>query len=117
LYPGASTPAQPGEEVVLYATGFGGTTSAIINGSLGQSGTLPVMPVIQIGSVSATVIFAGLVSPGLFQFNAFVPASAANGDNTLTAQYSGQSTQSGVLLTVQSNNSPSVQTATPWARQ
>jgi uncharacterized protein (TIGR03437 family) len=117
LYPGASTPAQPGEEVVLYATGFGGTTSAIVNGSLVQSGTLPVMPVIQIGGVSATVIFAGLVLPGLFQFNAFVPASAANRDNTLTAQYSGQSTQSGVLLTVQSNNSPSVQSATPGARQ
>jgi uncharacterized protein (TIGR03437 family) len=109
LYPGASTPAQPGEEVVLYANGFGAKSSAIAKGSAIQSGTLPVMPVIQIGGAPATLIFAGLVSRGLYQFNVYVPSSAANGDNTLTAQYNGQSTQTGVLLTVQSNSSPSVE--------
>ena len=101
LYPGLTTPAQPGEEVVLYANGFGPTSSPVVEGSETQSGMLPVMPVIQIGGVSATVLFAGLVSPGLYQFNVIVPMSPANGDNTLTALYSGQSTQNGVLLTVQ----------------
>jgi uncharacterized protein (TIGR03437 family) len=103
LYPNASTPAQPEEEVVLYANGFGVTSTPIANGSEFQSGSLPVTPVIQIGGISATVRFAGLVSPGLYQFNVVVPASAANGDNTLTAQYNGQSTQTGVLLTVSNN--------------
>ena len=112
LYPGSSTPAQPGEWVVLYANGFGAVSSPVVKGSEYQSGSLPVMPVIQIGGVSATVQFAGLVSPGLYQFNVSVPMSAANGDNSLAAQYNGQTTQTGVVLTVQSNNPPGVQSLT-----
>jgi uncharacterized protein (TIGR03437 family) len=45
--------------------------------------------------------FVGLVSPGLFQFNAVVPPNAANGDQTITATYNGLSTQAGTLITVQ----------------
>jgi uncharacterized protein (TIGR03437 family) len=112
LYQGLTTPAQPNEEVVLYANGFGATSSTVAKGSESQSGSLPTLPVVQIGGIPATVIFAGLVSPGLYQFNVVVPQSAANGDNTLTAQYSGQSTQSGVVITVQSNNPPKVQSLT-----
>lgn len=69
-----------------------------------QSGSLQVLPVIQIGGISASVQFAGLVSPGLFQFNVVVPATAQSGDNALTAQYNGLAVQTGVLLTVQSSN-------------
>jgi uncharacterized protein (TIGR03437 family) len=112
LYQGLTTPAQPNEEVVLYANGFGTTSSPVVKGSESQSGSLPTLPVVQIGGIPATVIFAGLVSPGLYQFNVVVPQSAANGDNTLTAQYNGQSTQSGVVITVQSNNPPKVQSLT-----
>jgi uncharacterized protein (TIGR03437 family) len=104
LYPGLSAPAAPGEPVVLYANGFGLVSPPVVAGSDAQSGSLPVLPVIQIGGISATVQFAGLVSPGLYQFNVVVPATAASGDNTLTAQYNGLTTQTGVLLTVQSNN-------------
>src|ERR1035438_9846425 len=70
------------------------------------AGSLPVLPVIQIGGISASVQFAGLVSPGLFQFNVVVPATATDGDNMLTAQYNGLKTPTGVLLTVKSNNPP-----------
>jgi uncharacterized protein (TIGR03437 family) len=101
LYPGVTTPARPGELVVLYANGFGATTPPITKGSELQSGTLPVMPVIQIGGVSAVVQSAGLISPGLYQLNVVVPLSAASGGNAVTAQYSGQNTQTNVLLTVQ----------------
>jgi uncharacterized protein (TIGR03437 family) len=104
LYPGLSMPAAPGEVVVLYANGFGQVSPPIAAGSDAQSGNLPVLPVIQIGGISASVQFAGLVSPGLYQFNVVVPATAASGDNTLTAQYNGLTTQTGVLLNVQSNN-------------
>jgi uncharacterized protein (TIGR03437 family) len=62
---------------------------------------LPTLPVVQIGGINATVQFAGLVAPGEYQFNVYVPASAPNGDNPITVQYGGLSTQSGVLLTVQ----------------
>jgi uncharacterized protein (TIGR03437 family) len=59
------------------------------------------MPVITVGGIPATVQFAGLISPGLYQFNIAVPASATNGDNIIVATYSGFATQSGALLTVQ----------------
>jgi uncharacterized protein (TIGR03437 family) len=101
LYPGSSTPAQPGELVVLYANGFGPTSVPVVPGSSVQSGMLPALPVVQIGGINATVQFAGLVAPGEYQFNVYVPASAPNGDNPITVQYGGLSTQSGVLLTVQ----------------
>jgi uncharacterized protein (TIGR03437 family) len=106
LYPGLSTPAAPGGVVVLYANGFGPVSPPVSPGSEVQSGSLPVLPAIQIGGISASVQFAGLVSPGLYQFNVVVPPTATSGDNTLTAQYNGLTTQTGVLLTVRSNNPP-----------
>jgi uncharacterized protein (TIGR03437 family) len=85
LYPGASTPAMPNKEVVIYANGFGPTNVPVISGAIAQSGTLSPPPVIQIGGVTANVIFAGLVAPGEFQFNVVVPASLGNGDQPVTA--------------------------------
>jgi uncharacterized protein (TIGR03437 family) len=101
LYPGSSTPAQPGELVVLYANGFGPTSTPVVPGSSVQSGMLPAQPSVQIGGINAAVQFAGLVAPGEYQFNVYVPASAPNGDNPIVVQYGGLSTQAGVLLTVQ----------------
>jgi uncharacterized protein (TIGR03437 family) len=100
LYPGLTTPAQPGETIVLYANGFGPTSTPVVSGSETQSGSLNPLPVVTIGVNPATVQFAGLISPGLFQFNVVVPASTAAGDNALTATYNNLSTQSGVLVTV-----------------
>ena len=75
LYPGSSTPAKPGEIVEIYANGFGPTTVPVSSGSSSQSGTLSPLPIVQIGSVNATVQFAGLVGPGEFQLNVAIPAS------------------------------------------
>jgi len=102
LFPGVSTPAAPGEVIVLYATGFGNVSMPIVKGSASQGGVLIPLPVIQIGGATAIVQFAGLISPGLYQFNVVVPSTTASGDNPLTAQYDGQTTQTGVLLTVKS---------------
>jgi len=101
LYPGYTTPAQPGETIVLYANGFGPTTTPVVSGSETQSGTLSPTPVITIGGVAATVAFAGLVAPGEFQFNVVVPPSLANGDQLTIAMYDGLTTQAGTLITVQ----------------
>jgi uncharacterized protein (TIGR03437 family) len=101
LYPGLTTPAQPGETIVLYANGFGPTSTPAVSGSVTQSGTLSPTPVITIGGVAATVTFAGLVSPGEFQFNVVVPLSLANGDQPTIAMYNGLTTQAGTLITVQ----------------
>ena len=100
LYPGASTPAKPGETIVLYANGFGSTNVPVQSGSVSQSGTLSPLPVVKIGGVAATVQFAGLVAPGEFQFNVVVPASLSNGDQSITATSGGGSTQSGTLVTI-----------------
>ncbi|HLJ94255.1 MAG TPA: IPT/TIG domain-containing protein, partial [Gemmataceae bacterium] len=92
-------PAQPGETVEIFANGFGATSSPVVAGSSTQSGTLSPLPSMTIGGITATVQFAGLISPGLFQFNVVVPAKAG-GDEPIVATYGGMSTQSGALLTV-----------------
>jgi uncharacterized protein (TIGR03437 family) len=89
LYPGFSTPATPGETIILYANGFGPTTPPVLKGSAIQMGTLPSLPSLQIGGMTATVGFAGLISPGLYQFNVTIPASAPNGDNPIQSEYGG----------------------------
>ena len=101
LYPGVTTPAKPNEVIVLYADGFGQTTPAIVNGSEVQSGTLPANPTIKIGGSTAQVQFAGVISPGLYQFNVMVPGNLPDGDAPVSADYNGFSTQSGALITIQ----------------
>jgi uncharacterized protein (TIGR03437 family) len=96
------TPARPGETVVLYAFGFGLPTTALVNGASTQSGSLPALPQIQIGGAPAPVSFAGVISPGLYQFNVTIPAAAANGDNAVICTYAGLSTPVGDLISVQS---------------
>jgi trimeric autotransporter adhesin len=99
LYPG-STPAKPGETILLFANGFGQVNLPIIKGSASQSGILSPLPVVTIGGVNAAVAFAGLVAPGEFQFNVTVPSSLGNGDQSVVVTYGGQTTQPGTLITV-----------------
>jgi uncharacterized protein (TIGR03437 family) len=101
LYPGSTTPARPGETVVLYANGFGPVSIPVVPGSAVQSGSLSPRPVIRIGGTDAVVQFAGLVAPGQFQFNVVVPPGTPDGDHPVTASYSGSPTQPGTLITVQ----------------
>jgi uncharacterized protein (TIGR03437 family) len=98
LYPGLSTPASPGETIILYANGLGATSQTIVSGSVSQGGTLPQLPLLKIGGINATVTFAGLVSPGLYQLNVAVPSTVPDGDNSLTGTYNGVAMQSGVIL-------------------
>jgi uncharacterized protein (TIGR03437 family) len=87
--------------VVLYTVGFGLPSTTLVNGSSTQSGSLPVLPVCTVGGTPASLSFAGLISPGLYQLNLTVPASAANGDNLIACIYNGFSTPVGDLITVQ----------------
>ncbi len=106
LYPGLTTPAKAGETVTLYGNGFGPTSPPVVSGSPSQSGVLPTMPLITIGGVAATVQFAGLVSPGLYQMNVVVPAEMSGGDKAITATYGGFGVQAGVLLPIQASAAP-----------
>ena len=96
-----STPARPGEIVALYGTGFGLPATPLASGSATQFAPLASWPAIRIGGAAATVQYAGVVSPGLYQFNVVVPPSAADGDNPVTAAYGGVSVFGGVMLAVQ----------------
>jgi uncharacterized protein (TIGR03437 family) len=100
LYPGLTTPAAPGEIVVLYANGFGPTSTPVVSGAISQSGSLPTMPTVKIGGIGATVQFAGLVAPGQYQFNVAVPSNLADGDQPITAAYNNQATQPGTLIAI-----------------
>ena len=101
LYPGLSTPAKPGETIVVCANGFGTTTVPIVSGGETQSGVLPQTPVVGIGGYVASVPFAGLVAPGEFQFNIVVPDSAPDGDLGISAAYDNAVTPSTAPLAVQ----------------
>ena len=100
LYPGKSSPAKPGETILIYGNGFGKTTANVVPGSLVQSGSITPPPVVRLGNTVATVSFAGLVSPGLYQLNVVIPADAVDGDLGVSAEATGQTTPSGVLLSV-----------------
>ncbi len=94
------TPAAPDEAVVLYASGFGLPANALVDGSATQFGALPNPPVVRIGGAEATVKFAGVVMPGLYQINVVVPAAAAEGDNAVTVSYAGFNTPEGAMIAV-----------------
>jgi uncharacterized protein (TIGR03437 family) len=94
------SPAKPGEIISVYANGFGSTSIPVASGSLTQGGTLSPLPAITIAGKNATVQFAGLISPGLFQFNVIVPDTVPQGDQIVKATYNGTSTQPGILLTI-----------------
>jgi uncharacterized protein (TIGR03437 family) len=104
LLPGATTtPAQPGETILLYGTGFGPTNPPLPTAQLVTAAEpLPANSVaISIGGVAATAIFSGLVAPGLYQFNVTVPENLPNGDAAVLATIGGVATATGVSVTVQ----------------
>jgi uncharacterized protein (TIGR03437 family) len=102
LFAGLTTPATRGETIVIYANGFGTTSTPVVAGAESQTGTLSPTPTITIGGVAATVQFAGLSgAPGEFQFNVMIPSTLAAGDQAIVATYNGMTTQLGTLVTVQ----------------
>jgi uncharacterized protein (TIGR03437 family) len=62
---------------------------------------LSPLPVVKIGGSTATVQFAGLVSPGEFQLNLVDRANTPDGDKTVTATYNGTTTQTGTVIAIQ----------------
>ena len=94
------SPAKPGETISVYANGFGPTSIPVASGSITQGGTLSPLPAITIAGRNAAVQFAGLISPGLFQFNVMVPDTVPQGDQSIKASFGGANTQSGTVLTI-----------------
>ena len=98
-----AAPAAPGETIVVYGTGLGVTSPALIPGVVpADAVSLATLPAVTIGGSAATVTFAGVVpgAAGVYQINVQVPSSAPNGDLPLIVQV-GSSSSASTLLTVQ----------------
>ena len=99
----SGTAAKPGETVVLYGTGFGATQPAYSAGTLIEAAAPLVRPEdlrIRIGGADASVAFAGIISPGLYQFNVVVP-QLSDGDYAIVVELRGLLSQSNLLISVQ----------------
>jgi uncharacterized protein (TIGR03437 family) len=68
LYPGYTTPARPGEAVILWAVGFGLPVDPITAVSATQRSSLPLPLTCTVGGKPALAV-VNLVSPGLYQVN------------------------------------------------
>ena len=96
-----TTPATPGETILLFGTGFGPTNPSLPAAQLVTSSAVLANSVqFTVGGQAASVVYAGLVGAGLYQFNVTVP-NIANGDAAIVAQIGGAQTQTGVSITVQ----------------
>jgi uncharacterized protein (TIGR03437 family) len=96
-FPNLTTPAKPGEIVIMYATGCGATSPVMPSGQLATDvAPLVNQPKISIGGLPATVQFAGMIPgyAGLFQFNVEVPAAIGDGDQAVVAELNGISSPS-----------------------
>jgi uncharacterized protein (TIGR03118 family) len=101
-----TTPFTPGETIVLYGTGFGGTLSPVPNGQI-VSTALPFTPtpVVMIGGTPALVAFAGQTATGLDQFNVTIPSTltltgTGNVDVPVVIQAAGAQTQANAVISV-----------------
>lgn len=101
LFPGNSTPAKPGEAILLYGTGFGPSNPATAIGQI-ISAAVPLASDVKvtIGGVPAQVKFAGIIGAGLNQINVIVP-NIGSGDQLVVAEVNGQRSQPNAYVTVQ----------------
>jgi uncharacterized protein (TIGR03437 family) len=100
--PGAvAGPARPGETVILYATGLGATNPGFPIGQF-LPGPVPLaaIPTVRVGGERATVVWAGVVSPLLWQVNVQLPDRLASGDLPILLEAGGRTTQSGATLAI-----------------
>jgi len=101
LYTNLSTPAQPGETIALFGTGFGTTNPAIADGQIVTTpANVVTMPTITIGGVTAQVTYGALVGAGVYQFNVVVPASLPNADTAVSAQVGTATSAANTIVTV-----------------
>jgi uncharacterized protein (TIGR03437 family) len=97
-----TSPAAPGETIVLFATGLGATDTPVASGAPSPASPLANavdQPSITINGGNAPVSFAGLqpAMVGVYQVNTMVPADAPDGDLTLVLSQDGNAANSTVL--------------------
>ena len=96
-----SHPARPGDYVAMYLAGLGPTDPPIPAGQLLHAPALITNRVsVTVAGKPATVVYAGLVTPGLYQVNIAVP-DVPDGDNLVNVQIGSVSSQNTGLLAIQ----------------
>ena len=102
LFPGASTPATVGEEIILVLYGLGVPNGAPPTaGSATQTGVLnPPQCWISGIPVAQSSETLNLISPGLYQLNLVIPSGTPSGDNPINCAYQGYPTFPGALINV-----------------
>jgi len=101
-----TTPAKPGEIVILWGTGFGPTSPAAPEGVEVPSGTTyntANTVTVTVGGMAATVYGAALApgDTGLYQVAIQVPATLADGDYAAIATVLGAQSPSTTMITLQ----------------
>jgi uncharacterized protein (TIGR03437 family) len=105
--PGVTTsPAVPGEVIIIYGTGFGPVTpSNIAYAGQVADGQTRINAKVEflIGGELATLEYAGLTpgQVGLYQFNVRVPATAQSGDRDLVVRVNDEEIRQKLVLAVQ----------------
>jgi uncharacterized protein (TIGR03437 family) len=100
--------AKPGDILEIYATGLGATTPSVDPGLVfsSSSGTYYsslTNPTVAIGGAAASVLWSGMIGPGLFQINLTVPASLAAGTYPVVVSQSGVSSPSTAVMNITAN--------------
>jgi uncharacterized protein (TIGR03437 family) len=99
----SSRPAAPGDIIELYATGCGPTSPAAPDGVV-LTKPYPAANLgafqVTIAGKSCSVLFAGLVSPGLWQINVQIPSGLTGGDQLLVLSVNGAASQPNVKITL-----------------
>ena len=91
----------PGDIISLFGTGFGPADSPLAPGAVFTEAYATTNRVtVTIGGIDATVLWAGLVGPGLYQINVIVPPALADGDHSVVSSVAGAGSPSGALLKV-----------------
>ncbi len=105
-----SSPALPGEVIILWGGGMGPANPAVPAGHV-FTGANPLanIPTLTIGGQPAALDFAGIVGAGLVQINAHVPAGLGSGDQAVVATVGGVSSSSGAYISVGTPSAPASQ--------
>lgn len=93
----AATPARAGEVISLWGTASGPSNPSRRSGIVINAASLANPVTVRIGGAPAPVSSAGLVAPGLCQFNVTVP-SGMSGDQTVTIAIGGQTSPPKIVL-------------------
>jgi uncharacterized protein (TIGR03437 family) len=97
-----SRPANAGDNLLLYATALGQTNPPYPFGQVLVT-AYPVADLSQLSALvagqSASVLYAGMTYPGVFQINIQVPSGVPAGDQPLVIRLGAQTSQPGVYLT------------------